>query len=302
MSPWLKKSLKPLFRLLAEPGLGNPHTPYEAELMVRGAKPVAILTPEDVTTEMSQAITNGHIIKIDEHGFEETHRIYYHPDEIDNAENAARILQQIYETKKYDSISTEGHEFLNGFFLKPLGDTPVHSSDNITPLAHSYEIEHALYNGQIPSEVENILNGMLTALPPLHYVPESAPAILENAIKEGTLKSVDIKNTQLIQVFAQANKKAEGEELNARYYLDNHGYPELLPEEGSKRIGQLLGYTENDLNWHLGTKYQNPVIKNLMDRTEQLRHWARKELMLMEIPEQDISQPLTNTPLTPSHL
>lgn len=84
-------------------------------------------------------------------------------------------------------------------------------------------------------------------------------------------------------VYAQANKQKEGEELFSRYYQgDKHNYPKVVREAG--RIGELLGFSKNDIAYFYGDKYQNAFVKALMRKTTKLRKYARKEVMLMNSP------------------
>jgi hypothetical protein len=85
---------------------------------------------------------------------------------------------------------------------------------------------------------------------------------------------------QTLQVYAQADKIEEGKELYARYYLDGEGYPKLEEEEEYKRVGELLGYNQNDISWALGKKYQNKIIKSVLEKTTDWRCKVRKEYML----------------------
>ena len=66
-----KTLLKPIFKAISKPGIGNPHTPYEAELMAIGAKPVAIMSPSDITPDLQLAIDKGDVVKTGEKLFRE---------------------------------------------------------------------------------------------------------------------------------------------------------------------------------------------------------------------------------------
>jgi len=115
---------------------------------------------------------------------------------------------------------------------------------------------------------------------------------LEEAVQSGALSAVDFKSNMLVSVFAQADKQEEGRELFTRYFdqdldqdLDQNNqdhYETLDASAWHKRIGALLGFTENDQAWHSGEQYQNPVIHQLMTMTSDIRQWARKETMLMD--------------------
>lgn len=148
--------LKPLFKAVASLGLGNPHTPYEIELMEAGAKPVCIIESTDVSPKMSKLIQAGQIVHIGDYQFKD---------------------------KK-------------------------------------------------------------------------------------------------LQVYAQSDKVEDGKELYARYYNDGTGYPELDDTEEFKRVGKLLGYTDNDVLFATREKYQSPLINRLLVDTNDFRCKIRKEYML----------------------
>lgn len=88
------------------------------------------------------------------------------------------------------------------------------------------------------------------------------------------------KQGHTVQVYAQSNKIEEGKEIYARYYKNSEGYPPLESEEAFKRIGELLGYTENDIALGLCKKYQNIFINAIMLKTNDWRCKIRKKYMI----------------------
>lgn len=88
-----------------------------------------------------------------------------------------------------------------------------------------------------------------------------------------------VKN-QVIQVYAQSDKEEEGKELFARYYKDGEGYPKLAYEDEYRRVGELLGYNQNDIDWALGKKYRNNLINSILMETIEWRCKIRKDYML----------------------
>lgn len=282
-----KKFLKPAFDAVSKPGLGNPHTPYEAELMAKGAKPVAILGQSSIDQELQEAIENGQIIHIDSHEFESTFRIYCHPSQIESATRAADIYTQAMQSG--DGIRQDDQEF-----LEKLHTSPVEDSANSSPLGRiADQIRNGLGNIVLDPESEAVRlgKGHIKAMRPLHVAdleldPDNKQK-LETAVEEGEIAFVEYNATSVLNVFAQASHEAQGHELNARYYgdPDTAGYESLNPVESAKRIGELLGYTENDQSWFAGTKYTNPLINQIMTMTSDVRRWARKESMLMNAQE-----------------
>ncbi len=280
----LKRFLKPLFKALADPGLGLPHIPYEAELMIAGVKPVVIISPKNVTPDMQRAIDAGKIVKTGEKNLERRYRIYCHTDEIDNARKAAEILET---TNMCPSLEQE--TFLNNFFetrfdQKFLSEfSPARSWDE-----HADKLESSIFRGEKTREIHQMLDGKRAALAPILFIEGKNDKDLEQAVKEGKIAATDLNAEELIvQVFAQASHIEDGKEVFARYYLspEEHDYPRLSDKEAGKRIGKLLGYTENDIAWFTGEKYQSPLIEAVMTQTAPLRRWARKEVMLMDGPQ-----------------
>lgn len=276
----LKKLLKPIFAAIAAPGIGLPHHEYETELMVAGIKPVIIISPEDVTPEMQNAIDKGLIVHIEGHQGIKTSRIYCHNDEIETAKDAAKILERAFGNNEIPTA--DEMSFLEDFFDKPIQkNPPIPSSLKWHERSNAHLT--AVLNHKITTEMHSMLGGELRALSPIDYLPAHMNAHpLESALAEGKISAVDVKQKILVQVFAQANHIEDGKELYARYYLDRHDYPELSDDEEEKRIGRLLGYSENDVAWFTGEKYQSPLLRILMHETAPIRRWARKELMMMD--------------------
>lgn len=119
--------------------------------------------------------------------------------------------------------------------------------------------------------------------------PEDVTIEMRAAIEAGRIvhigdyNAVDAGGKSLTaQVFAQADKVADGQELFARYFHNGEGYKALPPEQFGERIGQLLGYTENDIALFKTIESTHPVVKWLMDQTSGIRCAARKESMLLK--------------------
>ena len=280
---YMKKLLKPVFAAIAAPGIGHPHGKYETELMVAGLKPVIIISPDTITPEMQAAVDKGQIVHIDDYHGIRTSRIYCQKNEINTAKDAAKILDKVFNNKEIPTIAEE--KFLEGFFDHPIKNIPLSFSFS-NWRERSAALEIAMFKNQVTTEMHSMLEGKLLALSPFVYAPECQTANpLEPALAENKISAVDIKEKLLIQVFAQANRVEDGKELYARYYLDQHDYPALPDSEGAKRVGKLLGYTENDTAWFTGEKYKSPLLRTLMYETAPLRRWARKEVMLMDGPQ-----------------
>ncbi len=283
MSRWKNALLRPFLAAVARPGLGNPHSPYETELMTAGAKPVAIMEPKWVDTRMQERIDNGAIVFIDTKTFVKTERIYCHRDEAENAKEFARIIASSHCARQ--PPSPEELRNLESFFLRPV-KTPKENFQNVASWHNkSFEILMALRNGKTPPEVISILKQEITALPPLFVIEDDTSLnILDDSVGNNLLSSVDYVTEITLSVYAQKDKVEDGKELYARYYKNGEGYEKLSEKDAAKRIGRLLGFTENDLAWHTGEKYQNPVVLKFMEATQNIRQQARTKLMLMDTP------------------
>lgn len=104
----------------------------------------------------------------------------------------------------------------------------------------------------------------------------------EELVEEGQILLIDKIPCEsgFIQIFAHADKVRDGMEVVARYFHDGHGYPFLKTEDGIARVGKLLGYTNNDIAWCVGTKYKSQIIKNVMKKTANIRRKIRHKYLL----------------------
>lgn len=251
-----KKFLKPLFALAANPGLGNPHTPYEDELMVAGVKPTALINKQFLTVEMQNIINSGHVVKIAEHCIEKTNRIYCGKEDVE----AAKEVAELYDQK--------GDDFR------------LYSEDEIS--LHCHFFSGAIQEYKNGTEHEGLLKGRVKGIFPKVCFDGAEDIIkFDLLVKKGKIASVDFNSEDVMCVFAQADKIEEGKELSRLYYGPDDGEGH---QDASDRVGRLLGFTDNDVAWHLGTKYQNLFVIKLMERTNNVRSWARKEYMLMDAP------------------
>jgi hypothetical protein len=277
MNNTAKKLLMPIFRLIARPGLGNPHTPFEDELLLGGAKPCAIMSKEDLNDKLKKAINEGELLLIGEKEIIKTCELYYRPEEEENAQKAASIFQQFW---KREGLSHEDAEFLNDFFLpskeRSLTEQFNENLNHILIPDNYYHISGPEKNEQ---NVNALLSGDKKALIPFPTWNNTRilhPKI-KTALKEGQIKSLDVNETRNLVVLAQKDKLEEGKELFARVYEDDKGYEPLSIKDHHKRIGQLLGYTENDIKYHGAPM---PFLEWINSKTGNFRKTARKEIML----------------------
>ncbi len=118
-----------------------------------------------------------------------------------------------------------------------------------------------------------------------------SPGPEEKDLEEGKLTFIDFEMESTIFVLAQKDKIKDAHELIILYYNDIFESPYISAErrrqlqsteweEGSALVGKILGFTDNDIAWFNGEKYQNPVIKGLMTYTNDWRQTIRQEIML----------------------
>ena len=119
--------------------------------------------------------------------------------------------------------------------------------------------------------------------------PEEVTIDMKAAIQDGRIvhigdhNAVDAEGKPFTaQVFAQADKVADGRELFARYFLNSEGCEALPEDQFGDRIGQLLGYTEKDIAWFKSIQSAHLVVRWLMDETSGIRSAVRKESMLLK--------------------
>jgi len=282
MNRLARKYLKPIFKAMSKHGLGNPHTPYEAELLCAGAKPVAIMSTHDIDSTLQTKIDSGMIVKVGEEKFTKTYRIYHTPLVKEEAVKISRILED-YMNSKIEPGAEDVNKLVQFYKLSELDET----AKDWAQILHSRMsvVKTALYERYKSPNIIAVLEGTIPSLEPLR-IDEGMPMNdeLEEAVKRGQLGASDFQTHDLVQVYAQSSKTAEGKELFARYYeVDVENYPPLDDYESHKRIAQLLGFTDNDFAWFAGTKYQNPVTKKIMFSTENIRKWARKQYLLSNV-------------------
>ncbi|MCO6359176.1 hypothetical protein BXY85_1653 [Roseivirga pacifica] len=280
-----RKYLKPIFKAISKHGLGNPHTPYEAELLCAGVKPVAIMSPNDIDAKMQAHIDSGAIVKVGEKSFEKTYRIYHTPKVKDSAAQVSGILKSFFKTRVQPDANDVS--LVIDFYNLPKDGKKAEDWAQILHAKIS-AFQMALYETKTTPNMIAVLKGSIPALEPIR-VDEGMPISdeLEQSVERGDLNASDFQIEELVQVYAQSNKVAEGKELYARYYgVGEENYPPLHGLNSHKRIAQLLGFTDNDFAWFAGAKYQNPLIKSVLLRTEDIRKWARKQYLLSDAPNE----------------
>jgi len=262
--------------------------------MLAGVKPAAFMDVKEVSTSMQGAIDNGSIVKIGESHFLRKDRIYCDPSDIDDAKKAASILGNMHQGS---FPSVEDTNFVNGFFA-PARQIDIDWQGPYKKNNPKVKIETSLQRGIKTPAVHALINGDVKVIDPVfigsmkvedisgQYEEDLKGGIkdedLEAAVKAGRLAKVDIETRSTTAVFAQASKTEEGRELFDRYYGSDEKSEDLEYEEWHARIGQLLGFTKEDVDHFLGRGiYTTPVLKPLMDNTINFRSWARKEYMLM---------------------
>ena len=312
-----KMPLKPLFSLIAKPGLGNPHASYEIELLRAGVKPVAIAGREEVDALKSE-IDNGKILIIDTYMTPPQNvQFFFLPENQAIIENLMVISQKIHDDEPCDfneiekihelferpsTLKTRGREAelawhsqryttIGSLLLTNPKDQKARISaiENIDHLNVDHITVKMIQDKELPFAV--IIDTPLSK--DLEHNPFQN-AINENRIQTKTYSLKHWLTKEPTYVLAQADKIEQGRMLFDMYFnqidpthikiMEDNGAPaKKINHEWNKTVGKLLGYTDNDINWHMGAhKYQNPLILKIMQASESLRRWARKEIMLMD--------------------
>lgn len=143
-----------------------------------------------------------------------------------------------------------------------------------------------LGNPHSPYEVEY----MVTGIKPVCIIAPSFDLTYNRLLSQKRNEAVEKMNTMIetgeivligsktfdkeVCVYAQADKISEGKELYARYFNDDEGYDELEDSQWHKRIGKLLGYSDQDI-----TLYERRgIYGHILDRTKQFRQKLRYSL------------------------
>lgn len=271
--------LKPLWQVLASPGLGNPHTPHEAALMLAGVKPVAIVLTKDAA-RMQPGIQSGQIVHIADEIFDRTHHLYFNHQAADSANLAVSIITQSW--KEHEAFPQD-LDFIPGLFSYTHQTGRAVEKHKMSIGKRMDTLNEDIHFGRQNQDLNDFLEGKILALPPIHCHPQmDLPASLTERHARGEISLLKYNVPLTIQVYAQADKADEGRELHARYYSTENEYPPLSGEAQAARIGKLLGFTDNDIAWHLGTKYQGPISSRFMEETKEIRQYARLKMMLWD--------------------
>ncbi len=144
-----------------------------------------------------------------------------------------------------------------------------------------YVAHHGLMMPHGQYEIELFIAGIK---PVLFIANVEATPELQALIKNGSIVHIgdNYKNRTDVyeQFFAQKNKIKDGREVYARVCKNGRGYPTLSEKEGAKRIGKLLGYTDNDIALATREKYQRSLTRKILRHTQNIRRWARKKYLL----------------------
>lgn len=268
--------LRPLFALLAHPGIGGPHSPArEAELMASGAKRLLITGYpfSHQHKELEPLLEEGKIVLIGCSTDRAYASILCHPDVFNEASKVA----EIFEKRESDiQLSNEDIQFRRTYEQSNTRlsfspeDNQRYRKASSSPLS---ELE-LLRSGQVKSSVMLFFNA---------NDKTSAPPEISEALENGEIKTATLSWPNPACVFAQADDIEDGRELFARYFVNDLGYPHYPDKKDAvKRVGELLGYTGNDTALFTGTKYRNPLIRRLLIATENFRREIRTELMLYD--------------------
>lgn len=270
----IKNILRPLFMLLAKPGLIGPHSGHEADLLLAGAKPLGTFWPRSDATDIEKldtAVEEGRLIRgAYDRSLPRTYHFYTVPGfEETAADDAKNIFEYLHEGKR-----TESEESLHYRFNRSGGIQPVRGYDSVFS-----ELSSALLQGD--RHAVTIEDFMMDSLS-----PHPARAELDEAVAAGRLvhtQATFTKNESFL-IYGQPGQEDNMHELAK--ITQSYGDPDA-PEKykDSSYEGHLLGYSDNDMEAY-GTSYyrMNPVKNAILCHTRDLRRYARQELMKMDGP------------------
>ncbi len=141
-------------------------------------------------------------------------------------------------------------------------------------------LEIGLTNPHTPYECELLaVNKKPTAM----IDEEDISPEIQDLISQGDIVVCGIFNSPLgynLVVLAQKDKKDMGDELYARYCMqEEHSYPKFdNPEDYHRRIGELLGFDQRDIDYACGLNKKKPISKYILNRTDGLRQDLRRNL------------------------
>lgn len=286
MQQWARKLLKPIFDMAAAPGIGLPHHEYEHELMARGAKPVMITDRRAITPELQQAMDDGNVTEVFSQTFESKRRVYMRPEAVDSVSDALKSLAVIENDPNDPDFQENAHKWFSC-----LNQHGAHESLGHDFSTRQRQMDKQLNDGELPQEFDALMDGRIGMSLPVSVDPRQEPSLFDQAVARGDLAVFEYTVDNPLCVLAQKDKIAEGQELTARYYNDGKGYPALDGVEVQHRIGELLGYTGNDVAYFMHEKYKHPWVRELLQKTEDVRRWCRKETMLSDHEDrQDLGQ------------
>jgi hypothetical protein len=279
MSNLTKFLLKPLFDVLAKPGLQGPHEGYETELMLAGKKPVMITawplkdTKLDQFTKLQPFIDSRAIVVIGSQSHEFQRHIICTPSILNEATKQADIVRKF---RSRTEVSNDEVDFYHDFKEKSWG---TKSTDDYFTRLNKPNL--------LSQETDLLLSGKIGATLPvsLGINLRNLPIDIKKRIGSGELVTVLVDSSfETNVVLSPRSSISSGQELYARYYKNSEGYECFTPAENTRRIGLLLGYTDNDVDFFLGKEKLNQFIREIMFATSDLRKYARVQSLLMEKP------------------
>jgi len=220
--------LNPFKRAVASLGIGNPHTNAhgEAALMMAGVKPVCIMRENELTAQMQVAIDRGNIIIVHEELFQKKYRIYCHPETHDTAKHVIELEKQLNEENN--------------------------------PKAYK-QMQHIFKETTTTKDIEQLIAGNLKIIRPIQLYEGVNNDMLEKHVKTGRLTYIEYNHDETMLTIAQKNQIANAHELVILLYnkkdlktphVSEERREELTEmdwETAGARIGQILGFTDNDI-------------------------------------------------------
>lgn len=275
--------LKPLFDVLAKPGLQAPHERYETELMLAGKKPAMITTWPLKDTKLGQytklqpLIDNGSIVVIGTITAQLGRHIICNSEHLESSYRFADLERKI---KSRSTCTDDEMDFYRAFRKNAMGTATINEF-----------IERYNHPQKTRRETDLLLTGKIGATVPISTGVnlKGIPIKTKKMVESGSLHATLIDNLVATSVVISPKSFVDaGKELFARYFNDNEGYETLSGDEWIKRIGELLGYSPADTEFFIRVKSTPPSEYTAFDRilfaTSDLRKYARAQSLLMDTP------------------
>lgn len=253
MCNMVKSILKPFFDRVSQIGISAPHDGYETELMLAGIKPCMITGWLHPDQRLQHALNQDRLVLSGIHTVSFPKYILCTTDVAKDVARYAVIERKIADSEKLDNDDIAGRV---AFLENHCGilfdiDPSLDSTNNFQRRFTAGDL--------IGAECDLLRKGTIQATLPLmtgtNHSHTHLPLDIGAKIETGVLSAILVHTrTEDSAVLAQPACAEMGQELFARYFQNEEGYPPLSgTADFTRRIGYLLGYTDADTTFFLTT-------------------------------------------------